>query len=142
MLRCYANLLFFLAENIDHNSQEAQLLELGGRVGDDHSNENFQGVSGARSQEFPSIQLDILQAATKQFSDENKLGEGGFGPVYKVTMVMEYYTFSIQCILTSSFMILFHAFFRVNWQMVKKLQLRGSLELLGKGYLSSRMKSC
>jgi hypothetical protein len=25
-----------------------------------------------------------LKAATKNFSDENKLGEGGFGDVYKV----------------------------------------------------------
>ncbi|XP_022720580.1 cysteine-rich receptor-like protein kinase 10 [Durio zibethinus] len=39
--------------------------------------------SGVRSMEFPSIQLDILQTATKQFCDENKVGEGGFGPVYK-----------------------------------------------------------
>ncbi|XWS15619.1 hypothetical protein CRYUN_Cryun34aG0016900 [Craigia yunnanensis] len=67
----------------DHNSEEVQLIELGGRFSDDYSNENSQGESGARSQEFPSIQLDILQAATKQFCDENKLGEGGFGPVYK-----------------------------------------------------------
>ncbi|XP_022720839.1 receptor-like serine/threonine-protein kinase SD1-7 [Durio zibethinus] len=60
-----------------------KLLELGGRVGDEYSGENFQGKSGVRFQEFPSIQLDILQTATKQFCDENKLGEGGFGPVYK-----------------------------------------------------------
>lgn len=30
------------------------------------------------------IGLDTLKAATRNFSDENKLGEGGFGPVYKV----------------------------------------------------------
>ncbi|XP_022720572.1 putative receptor-like protein kinase At4g00960 isoform X1 [Durio zibethinus] len=70
-------------ENIDHNSQEVQLLEFGGRVSDGYSNENFQGESGVRSKEFPSIRLDILQTATKQFCDENKLGVGGFGPVYK-----------------------------------------------------------
>ncbi|XVE50644.1 hypothetical protein DITRI_Ditri01bG0180100 [Diplodiscus trichospermus] len=70
-------------ERVDHNSQEVQLLEIGARVGNDYSNENFQDDSGVRSKEFPSIQLDILQAATEQFCDENKLGEGGFGPVYK-----------------------------------------------------------
>ncbi|ESR60713.1 hypothetical protein CICLE_v10014576mg [Citrus x clementina] len=29
------------------------------------------------------IGLDTLKVATRNFSDENKLGEGGFGPVYK-----------------------------------------------------------
>lgn len=28
--------------------------------------------------------LGMLRAATNNFSDANKLGEGGFGPVYKV----------------------------------------------------------
>lgn len=30
--------------------------------------------------------LSTLQAATENFSDENKLGQGGFGPVYKVIL--------------------------------------------------------
>ncbi|KAG6511414.1 hypothetical protein ZIOFF_029482 [Zingiber officinale] len=29
------------------------------------------------------IDLHIIQLATSNFSNENKLGEGGFGPVYK-----------------------------------------------------------
>ncbi|XP_058072795.1 cysteine-rich receptor-like protein kinase 10 isoform X2 [Magnolia sinica] len=33
--------------------------------------------------ELPIINLATIQAATDNFSDENKLGEGGFGPVYK-----------------------------------------------------------
>ncbi|XP_057499028.1 cysteine-rich receptor-like protein kinase 10 isoform X4 [Actinidia eriantha] len=35
-----------------------------------------------------SLQYDlaILQAATNNFSEENKIGEGGFGPVYKATI--------------------------------------------------------
>ncbi|KAG2688172.1 hypothetical protein I3760_09G082600 [Carya illinoinensis] len=32
---------------------------------------------------FPRIDLASIQAATDNFSDSNKLGEGGFGPVYK-----------------------------------------------------------
>ena len=28
--------------------------------------------------------LSTILSATNNFSDENKLGEGGFGPVYKV----------------------------------------------------------
>lgn len=30
------------------------------------------------------FEFRVIQAATSDFSDENKLGEGGFGPVYKV----------------------------------------------------------
>ncbi|KAG7962787.1 hypothetical protein I3843_09G084100 [Carya illinoinensis] len=33
--------------------------------------------------DFPRIDLASIQAATDNFSDSNKLGEGGFGPVYK-----------------------------------------------------------
>ncbi|OMP06448.1 hypothetical protein COLO4_08121 [Corchorus olitorius] len=32
------------------------------------------------------IGLDTIKAATRNFSDENKLGQGGFGPVYKGTL--------------------------------------------------------
>ncbi|GLT48443.1 hypothetical protein SLA2020_220680 [Shorea laevis] len=66
------------------NSQEVQLLDLrGGNFGNEYSNEDFQGDRMEGSQEFPSIHLDVINAATKHFCDENKLGEGGFGPVYK-----------------------------------------------------------
>ncbi|EOY28574.1 Cysteine-rich RLK 10 [Theobroma cacao] len=66
------------------NSQEVQLLDLvEGRIRYEHTSENPSGEREARSQEFPSIQLHILHAATNHFCDENKLGEGGFGPVYK-----------------------------------------------------------
>lgn len=33
-----------------------------------------------------SFDLSTLRAATNNFSTDNKLGEGGFGPVYKVTV--------------------------------------------------------
>jgi hypothetical protein len=31
------------------------------------------------------FKMETLLAATGNFHDDNKLGEGGFGPVYKVT---------------------------------------------------------
>lgn len=34
--------------------------------------------------EVKYFSLSTIRAATKSFSDTNKLGEGGFGPVYKV----------------------------------------------------------
>ncbi|XXG69418.1 hypothetical protein AAC387_Pa06g2295 [Persea americana] len=42
-----------------------------------------QEISYDQSQELPTIDLATILLATNSFSDENKLGEGGFGPVYK-----------------------------------------------------------
>ena len=39
--------------------------------------------------ELPLYDLDTLIAATDDFSAENKLGEGGFGPVYKVSYMFK-----------------------------------------------------
>lgn len=36
-----------------------------------------------------------LKSATKNFSIENKLGEGGFGVVYKVTIYLDFTYFDI-----------------------------------------------
>ncbi|KAH7838910.1 hypothetical protein Vadar_032581 [Vaccinium darrowii] len=57
------------------------------RIVNDFNAENFEGERPVKSQDFPSVQLDLILEATQQFSEENKLGEGGFGPVYKVLCV-------------------------------------------------------
>lgn len=41
-------------------------------------------TEGEDSGEMHYIGLTTILAATNNFSNENKLGEGGFGPVYKV----------------------------------------------------------
>ncbi|XP_058071125.1 cysteine-rich receptor-like protein kinase 10 [Magnolia sinica] len=41
------------------------------------------GMQGDQNLELPIINLAAIQVATDNFSNENKLGEGGFGPVYK-----------------------------------------------------------
>ncbi|KAJ6885602.1 hypothetical protein NC651_026283 [Populus alba x Populus x berolinensis] len=68
------------------NIQEDQLQNWAGRatVGDDYSDKEIQG--DVTSQDLPLIRLDVIHEATKQFSDENKLGQGGFGPVYRGTL--------------------------------------------------------
>ncbi|KAL5976139.1 hypothetical protein ACLOJK_020469 [Asimina triloba] len=40
-----------------------------------------------KASELPLFDLKIIAAATNNFSSENKLGEGGFGPVYKGTLM-------------------------------------------------------
>jgi hypothetical protein len=39
------------------------------------------------------IDISTLRAATGGFAESNKLGEGGFGSVYKVLMTKHTYTF-------------------------------------------------
>lgn len=41
-------------------------------------------VDGKKDVELPLFSFSSVSAATCNFSAENKLGEGGFGPVYKV----------------------------------------------------------
>ena len=38
--------------------------------------------------DVPFFDLETILAATDSFSDANKLGQGGFGPVYKVILIL------------------------------------------------------
>ncbi|KAM3247142.1 cysteine-rich receptor-like protein kinase 25 [Capsicum annuum] len=65
-------------------SQESQLLNMIGETLDE--NDDFGSEKKGSSRELPVIKLDFIRVATQNFSEENKLGEGGFGPVYKGTL--------------------------------------------------------
>ncbi|KAK7308141.1 hypothetical protein VNO77_41738 [Canavalia gladiata] len=52
-----------------------------GETSFDH--QKFRGRGDKLSGDFSCIDLGSLRVATKNFSDLNKLGQGGFGPVYK-----------------------------------------------------------
>ncbi|KAK9936130.1 hypothetical protein M0R45_012991 [Rubus argutus] len=43
----------------------------------------FHEQNSPNAQDYPYISLASIHTATNRFSDSNKLGEGGFGPVYK-----------------------------------------------------------
>lgn len=42
--------------------------------------------SQVNGSELPLFNFNFVAVATNNFSEENKLGQGGFGPVYKVYM--------------------------------------------------------
>ncbi|XP_062079007.1 G-type lectin S-receptor-like serine/threonine-protein kinase At4g27290 isoform X2 [Humulus lupulus] len=48
-----------------------------------HNRKNQMGGSKEEELELPIFDLSTISTATSNFSDINKLGEGGFGPVYK-----------------------------------------------------------
>ncbi|XP_031131763.1 G-type lectin S-receptor-like serine/threonine-protein kinase At4g27290 [Ipomoea triloba] len=80
------------------------------------------------SLELPIIGFDELVAATNNFSDDNKLGAGGFGPVYKGILtdgqeiaVKRLYSFSGQGIEE----------FKNEILLISKLQHRNLVRLLG-----------
>lgn len=52
-------------------------------------------------QDLPVLKFETLAIATDNFSEANKLGKGGFGPVYKVFMAIS----SISCYTTYSIVL-------------------------------------
>lgn len=50
----------------------------------------FGCVDGIEITTVESLQFDLatIEAATNKFSDDNKIGKGGFGTVYKVGIVL------------------------------------------------------
>ena len=49
-----------------------------------HDKVKKQNKDGHASHELQIFSFESISVATNNFSTENKLGEGGFGPVYKV----------------------------------------------------------
>lgn len=43
-------------------------------------------IDQVNGSDLPMYSFKAIAAATNNFSDENKLGQGGFGPVYKVNI--------------------------------------------------------
>ncbi|CAL5410926.1 unnamed protein product [Camellia sinensis] len=68
---------------IQVSSREDQLYDIGDPNNIDVQHQNLQARDNLNSQNFPFFDLPTLSAATDNFSDSNKLGQGGFGPVYK-----------------------------------------------------------
>ena len=66
----------------------------------------YEGSSHDDDLELPIFDLETIAAATDGFSINNKLGEGGFGPVYKVKLYNLYEQSQI-CIFMLTFLLQF-----------------------------------
>ena len=70
------------------------------------SDDNVEDISSAESLQYDFVTIEV---ATSYFSDSNKLGEGGFGAVYKVRAIFKWTTYQLSEKLTSAILI-FHLY--------------------------------
>ncbi|GMY31652.1 G-type lectin S-receptor-like serine/threonine-protein kinase At4g27290 isoform X1 [Fagus crenata] len=88
-----------------------------------------QNIEGQREdQELPLFNLATIVAATNNFSSNNKLGEGGFGPVYKGTLT-DGQEIAVKRLSQGSGQGLYE--FKNEVMMIAKLQHRNLVRLLG-----------
>ena len=65
-------------------SLERFLFQIGSNVAEFDEDKPEDRYNRKKDHELPLLSFSCMATATNNFSDENKLGEGGFGPVYKV----------------------------------------------------------
>lgn len=68
-------------------NQAVTVLDVGTTAASSMNNETAAAkleLSGEKDQELPMLSFSTIEMATDYFAVSNILGEGGFGPVYKV----------------------------------------------------------
>ncbi|KAL3502160.1 hypothetical protein ACH5RR_036609, partial [Cinchona calisaya] len=98
-----------------------------GKVGS-RSEQGFTNQNDEDDLELPLFDLDTIVQATDNFSWENKLGEGGFGPVYKGTLPVGQ---EIAVKRLSEYSIQGLEEFKNEVKCIAKLQHRNLVKLLG-----------
>ncbi|XP_019072559.2 G-type lectin S-receptor-like serine/threonine-protein kinase At4g27290 [Vitis vinifera] len=94
----------------------------------EHNIEGDETNEGQEHLEIPLFDLDTLLNATNNFSSDNKLGEGGFGPVYK-GILQEGQEIAVKMMLKTSRQGLEEL--KNEAESIAKLQHRNLVKLLG-----------
>jgi hypothetical protein len=85
MLFTAAKLWNFIKSARKKNNKAFPLFDQGGSLENHTSTDNVIGeMSQVKLQELLKFDFEKLATATNNFHSSNKLGQGGFGPVYKV----------------------------------------------------------
>ncbi|GLT46511.1 hypothetical protein SLA2020_202580 [Shorea laevis] len=99
------------------------------------SHRNTEGTENSRVEErqnedmeIPLFELDVISKATNNFFSSNKLGQGGFGPVYKGTLP-DGKEIAVKCLSRSSGQGLVE--FKNEVALIAKLQHRNLVKILG-----------
>ncbi|WOH05167.1 hypothetical protein DCAR_0624581 [Daucus carota subsp. sativus] len=79
--------------------------------------------------DLPFVEFRRITRATSNFSDDNKIGEGGFGPVYKVRIARGRATNSVKRLSENSNQGMDE--FKNELSLIAKLQHRNLVSLLG-----------
>lgn len=75
---------------------EFQLYDSERRIKEWTSSGQFAG-NDEEGIKVPIFNMEVVLEATNYFSDENKLGKGGFGPVYKAVILFSILLIHYQC---------------------------------------------
>ncbi|WKA12312.1 hypothetical protein VitviT2T_029710 [Vitis vinifera] len=94
----------------------------------EHNSKGGENNEGQEHLELPLFDLDTLLNATNNFSSDNKLGEGGFGPVYK-GILQEGQEIAVKMMSKTSRQGLKE--FKNEVESIAKLQHRNLVKLLG-----------
>eukprot|EP00261_Vitis_vinifera_P031418 XP_019072661.1 PREDICTED: G-type lectin S-receptor-like serine/threonine-protein kinase At4g27290 isoform X3 [Vitis vinifera] len=94
----------------------------------DHKSKEGENNEGQEHLDLPLFNLATLLNATNNFSEENKLGEGGFGPVYK-GILQEGQEIAVKMMSKTSRQGLKE--FKNEVESITKLQHRNLVKLLG-----------
>nr|XP_048323374.1 G-type lectin S-receptor-like serine/threonine-protein kinase B120 [Ziziphus jujuba var. spinosa] len=95
---------------------------------DELSGANKQKSNGKQDHELPLFSFPTIETATAYFSAENKLGQGGFGPVYK-GILADGQEIAVKRLSTRSGQGLEE--FKNEVMLISKLQHRNLVRLLG-----------
>ncbi|GLT64507.1 hypothetical protein SLA2020_369950 [Shorea laevis] len=94
-----------------------------------HFRNDYMNDEEKEDMELQMFVLEIITSATNNFSSKNKLGQGGFGPVYKGTLFEKKQDIAVKRLSRSSGQGLQE--FKNEVMLIAKLQHRNLVKLLG-----------